>query len=60
MILRALQKYGMFLTDNAGAQFWGLAGAFDSRWPEPDLQPLKTVPVSAFEVVQVGTVHTGQ
>jgi hypothetical protein len=60
VILRALQKYGMFVTDNAGGQFWSLAGAQDSRWSVADLQPLKTVPASAFEVVQLGTVHTGQ
>ncbi|HET9684053.1 MAG TPA: hypothetical protein VFP15_08125 [Gemmatimonadaceae bacterium] len=60
VILRALQKYGMFVTDNAGGQFWSLAGALDSRWPVAELEPLKTVPASAFEVVQLGTVHTGQ
>ncbi len=36
VVLRALQKYGMFLTDNAGGQFWALAGALDSRWPVAD------------------------
>jgi hypothetical protein len=59
VVLRALQRYGMFLTDTAGGQFWSLAGAQDSRWPLQDLEQLKSIPVSAFEVVQLGTVHTG-
>ena len=60
VILRALQKYGMFVTDSAGGQFWSVAGAQDARWSIPDLDQLKTVPASAFEVVQLGAVHSGQ
>ena len=60
VILRALQKYGMFVTDNAGGQFWSLAGARDSRWSIEDLDQLKTVPASAFEVLKLGTLHSGQ
>ena len=60
VVLRALQRYGMFVTDTAGGQFWSLAGAQDSRWSLQDLEQLKTVPASAFEVVEIGTVHTGQ
>ena len=60
VVLRALQRYGMFVTDTAGGDFWSLAGGQDSRWPLQDLEQLKTVPASAFEVVQIGTVHTGQ
>jgi hypothetical protein len=59
-ILRALQRYGMFVTDSAGGQFWAVAGAQDARWSIPDLDQLKTVPASAFEVVQLGAVHSGQ
>jgi len=59
-ILRALQKYGMFVTDTAGGQFWAVAGTQDARWPISDTDQLKSVPVSAFEVVQLGTVHSGQ
>jgi len=59
-ILRALQKYGMFVTDTAGGQFWAVAGTHDARWSISDTDQLKTVPVSAFEVVQLGTVHSGQ
>ena len=59
VVLRALQKYGMFVTDTAGGQFWALSGALDARWPVADLEQLKTVPASAFEVVTLGTVHPG-
>ena len=59
-VLRALRKRGMFLTDNAGGQFWSLNGAHDPRWPIQDLDQLKNVPASAFEVVKLGTVHSGQ
>jgi hypothetical protein len=59
VVLRALQKYGMFVTDSANAQFWAVDGAQDSRWSIQDLDQLKTVPASAFEVVKLGTVHSG-
>lgn len=59
-VLRALQKYGMFLTDSAGGQFWAIDGAKDPRWPVQDLEQLKSVPAAAFEVVKLGTVHSGQ
>jgi hypothetical protein len=59
-VLRAMQKYGMFLTDSAGGQFWSVDGALDSRWPVQDLEQLKSVPASAFEVLKLGVVHSGQ
>ena len=34
-----------------------MTGASDSRWGS-DLDSLKTVPATAFEVVQIGTVYT--
>jgi hypothetical protein len=60
VILKALKKYGMFLTDNAGGQFWSVAGALDSRWNSSDLEQIKTVPASAFEVVKLGPLQPGQ
>ncbi len=60
VIARALQRYGMFLIDNANDSFWALAGAQDPRWPTQDLEQLKSVPASAFEVVQLGAVIRGQ
>ena len=58
-MLRALQRYGMLLTDTAGGQFWAVAGTLDARWPVQDLEQLKSVPASAFEVIQLGSVHAG-
>jgi hypothetical protein len=60
VILRGLQRYGMFVVDNAPAIFWSVAGAQSSRWPDADLQQIKAVPVSAFEVVALGEIHPGQ
>jgi hypothetical protein len=56
-ILVALQKYGMFLVDQAQDGFVGISGATDSRWDDQDLNQLKSVPFSAFEVVQLPQVH---
>ena len=60
VIARALQRYGMFLIDNANDSFWALAGAQDPRWPTQDLEQLKAVPASAFEVVQLGALIPGR
>jgi hypothetical protein len=59
IILAGLQRYGMFLVDEASADFVSISGATDSRWDDHDLDQLKTVPFSAFEVVQSGPVHKG-
>ena len=60
VIARALQRYGMFLIDNANDPFWSLAGGQDPRWPTQDLEQLKSVPASAFEVVKMGELIPGQ
>ena len=54
IILTALKKYGMIVADNGSS--WYITGAPDSRWDDTDLDQLKTVPGSAFEVVQTGTI----
>ena len=54
VILTALKRYGMFVADNGSS--WFITGATDSRWNDTDLNQLKTVPGSAFEVVQSGTI----
>jgi len=56
-ILVALQHYGMFLIDEAEPTFVGISGTKDSRWPDADLEQLKTVPMSAFQVVQLPAIH---
>jgi hypothetical protein len=52
IILTALKKYGMLLADNGSD--WFISGAPDPRWDDNDLNQLKKVPGSAFEVVQRG------
>jgi len=55
VILTAMKKYGLILADNGSALY--VTGVSDSRWGS-DLDSLKTVPASAFEVVQMGSVYT--
>ena len=55
VILRALKKYGMIVADNGSN--WYISGATDSRWNDDDLNQMKTVPGSAFEVVDTGPIH---
>ncbi len=56
-ILRALQRYGMILADNGSP--WYVSGAADRRWDDDDLEQLKRVPSSAFEVVRAGPLTRG-
>jgi hypothetical protein len=61
IILKALQRYGMLLVDNSQpGLFWSIAGAQSSRWNDSDLQQIKSVPASAFDVTQLGPIHQGQ
>ncbi len=52
VVLDALKKYGMIVADNGSN--WFITGATDSRWDDNDLNQLKTVPGSVFEVVDTG------
>ena len=52
VILTALKKYGMIVADNGSS--WFITGAADTRWNDDDLNQLKVVPGSAFEVVDTG------
>lgn len=54
VILTALKKYGMFVADNGSN--WYISGSTDTRWDDNDLNQLKSVPGSAFEVVQTGPI----
>ena len=54
VIADALKKYGMIVADNGGS--WFISGTRDPRWNNDDLDQLKKVPGSAFEVVQSGTL----
>jgi hypothetical protein len=54
VILTALKKYGLIVADNGSN--WFITGAADSRWSDNDLNQLKNVPGSAFEVVYTGEI----
>jgi hypothetical protein len=55
VILTAMKHYGLILADNGSSLF--VTGVSDSRWGS-DLESLKTVPASAFEVVQMNPIYT--
>jgi hypothetical protein len=54
-ILTAMKTYGLILADNGSALY--VTGASDSRWGS-DLDTLKSVPATAFEVVQMNPIYT--
>lgn len=56
VILRAMKKYGMMVADNGSN--WYVSGAPDPRWNDNELNTLKTIKGSNFEVVQMGTIVT--
>ncbi|MEO8576830.1 MAG: hypothetical protein ABI556_09030 [Gemmatimonadales bacterium] len=56
VILKALQKYGMFLADN-GSSFY-ITGTHDMRWNDEELNSLKRLHGRDFEVVKMGTLVT--
>ena len=55
VILTALKTYGMILADNGSALF--VSGAPDDRWNNTNLNLLKNLHGSDFEVVQTGTIY---
>ncbi len=54
VILKALKKYGMFVADNGSN--WYLSGVADARWNDDDMNTLKTIRGSNFEIVKMGPV----
>ena len=56
VILRAMKKYGLILADNGSN--WYFSGAPDMRWSDDELNQLKTLKGSNFEVVKMGTIVT--
>jgi hypothetical protein len=56
VILRAMKTYGMIVADNGSD--WYFSGAPDPRWNDNELNTLKTIKGSNFEVVQMGTIIT--
>jgi len=56
VILTALKKYGMILADNGSGIF--ISGAPDDRWNNSNLNLLKAITASNFDVVAMGTIYT--
>jgi hypothetical protein len=56
VILTAMKTYGLILADNGSAIF--VSGAPDDRWNNTNLNLLKNITASDFEVVQMGTIYT--
>ncbi|MCB0877317.1 MAG: hypothetical protein KDB46_14095, partial [Solirubrobacterales bacterium] len=52
VLLEAMRDYGLIVADNGSN--WYVSGATDPRWNDDDLNQLKSVPGSAFEVVDTG------
>ncbi len=57
VILTALKRYGMIVADNGSS--WFVSGSTDLRWNDTDLDQLKSVPGSAFDAVQTGSIQRG-
>jgi hypothetical protein len=58
VLLTAMQHYGMILADNGSALY--MSGTPDNAWNNNDLNLLKTLIVSDFEVVQMSEIYTPQ
>ena len=56
VILTAMKTYGLILADNGSGIFF--TGAPDDRWNNTNLNMLRNITASNFEVVQMGTVYT--
>lgn len=54
VILKAMKTYGIILADIGSDMF--ISGAPDSRWNDTDLQNLKKVKATDFEVVALGVI----
>ena len=55
IILKAMKQYGMILADNGGNMFF--QGTPDPRWNDNDLDALKAIPSSDFDVVKMAPVY---
>ena len=54
-ILAGLKTYGMFVADNGSD--WFITGELNTQYNDSEINQLKQVPASAFEVVKLGTIH---
>jgi len=56
VILRALKKYGMIVADNGSN--WFVSGTADARWNDTEINTLKALKGSDFEVVRMTGIVT--
>jgi len=49
VVATGMKTYGMIIADN-GSNFY-FQGEDDPGWTDEDIEPLKTIPASAFEVI---------
>jgi hypothetical protein len=56
VILTALQQYGMILADNGSAIY--ISGMPDPNWNNNDLDALKTITASNFDVILMNEIYT--
>ena len=56
VIARAMQRHGVIVADNGSN--WFFQGAHHPGWDDDDLNQLKSIPGTAFEVVDTGPVIT--
>jgi hypothetical protein len=54
VILRAMKKYGLIVADNGSD--WYVSGTADARWNDGEMNTLKQLRGSDFEVVKMGAV----
>jgi hypothetical protein len=55
VILTAMQQYGLIVADNGSNMYF--QGSPDARWDDNDLDALKAIDASEFDVVQMGTEY---
>ena len=56
VIAEAMKRYGLIVADNGSN--WYISGSADRRWNDDDLNQLKAIPGTAFEVVEPGPETT--
>lgn len=54
VILRALKKYGMIVADNGSD--WYISGTADARWNDNEINTLKALKGSDFEVIKMSGI----
>jgi hypothetical protein len=54
VILKAMKIYGIILADIGSDMF--ISGSPDSRWLDTEVQSLKSIKSTDFEVIQLGTI----